>query len=142
MEYRVLVDENTSPRVAEALRGKGVAADHVHEALAEGVGDEVDRGVRSRGRLRRPHARHRFSRCGDARRRTGALLRRRYDGHLRDRRPRRGGDRVGTGTDRPAPDREPPRVGLNVVTETRELVEIGLIGAYCLWTAGRFDTGR
>ena len=40
MEYRVLVDENTSPRVAEALRGKGVAADHVHEALSEGVDDE------------------------------------------------------------------------------------------------------
>jgi len=40
MEYRVLVDENTSPRVAEALRGKGIAAEHVHEALSEGVGDE------------------------------------------------------------------------------------------------------
>lgn len=40
MEYWVLVDENTSPRVAEALRGKGVAADHVHEALSEGVDDE------------------------------------------------------------------------------------------------------
>ncbi|WP_017344403.1 DUF5615 family PIN-like protein [Halorubrum sp. T3] len=40
MEYRVLVDENTSPRVAETLRGKGIAADHVHEALSEGVDDE------------------------------------------------------------------------------------------------------
>jgi len=39
MEYRVLVDENTSPRVAEALRGKGVSAEHVHEALSEGVDD-------------------------------------------------------------------------------------------------------
>jgi predicted nuclease of predicted toxin-antitoxin system len=41
MGYRVLVDENTSPRVAEALRGKGIAADHVHEALSEGVDDEA-----------------------------------------------------------------------------------------------------
>jgi len=40
MEYRILVDENTSPRVAETLRGKDVAADHVHEALSEGVDDE------------------------------------------------------------------------------------------------------
>jgi len=40
MGYRVLVDENTSPRVAETLRGKGVAADHVHGALSEGVDDE------------------------------------------------------------------------------------------------------
>ncbi|TKX55500.1 hypothetical protein EXE44_16020 [Halorubrum sp. SS7] len=40
MEYRVLVDEDTSPRVAESLRGKGVAAEHVHEALSEGVDDE------------------------------------------------------------------------------------------------------
>ena len=40
MEYRVLVDENTSPRVAEVLRGKSIAAKHVHEALSEGVDDE------------------------------------------------------------------------------------------------------
>lgn len=40
MEYRVLVDENTSPQVAEALRRKGIAADHVHEALSEGVDDK------------------------------------------------------------------------------------------------------
>lgn len=41
MEYRVLVDENTSPRVAEALRGKGIDAEHVHEALSEGVDDDA-----------------------------------------------------------------------------------------------------
>lgn len=40
MEYRILVDENTSPRVAESLRGKGVSAEHVHEALSEGVDDD------------------------------------------------------------------------------------------------------
>jgi arginase family enzyme len=41
MEYRVLVDENTSPRVAESLRGKGITAKHVHEALSEGVDDNT-----------------------------------------------------------------------------------------------------
>ncbi|MBP1923726.1 rRNA-processing protein FCF1 [Halorubrum alkaliphilum] len=41
MEYRVLVDENTSPRVAESLRGKGISAQHVHEALSEGVDDDT-----------------------------------------------------------------------------------------------------
>lgn len=41
MRYRILVDENTSPRVAESLRGKGHAADHVHEVLEEGVDDEA-----------------------------------------------------------------------------------------------------
>jgi predicted nuclease of predicted toxin-antitoxin system len=40
MPYRILIDENTSPRVAEALRGKGIAAEHVHEALSEGVADD------------------------------------------------------------------------------------------------------
>lgn len=39
MGYRVLVDENTSPRVAELLRGKGHDAVHVHDALEEGVTD-------------------------------------------------------------------------------------------------------
>ncbi|GAA0716832.1 hypothetical protein GCM10009060_04990 [Halorubrum trapanicum] len=108
MAYRVLVDENTSPRVAEALRGKGVAADHVHEALSEGVDDESIAAFAREGGYRRPHARHRFSRRGDARRRAGTLLRRRHDGHLRDRRPRRGGDRVGAGA-----DDLPPIVNLN-----------------------------
>jgi uncharacterized protein with PIN domain len=41
MEYRVLVDENTSPRVAESLRGKGITAKHVHEALSEGADDDT-----------------------------------------------------------------------------------------------------
>ncbi len=40
MEYRILVDENTSPRVAESLRGKGYSAEHVHDVLEEGVDDE------------------------------------------------------------------------------------------------------
>lgn len=40
MTYRILVDENTSPRVAELLRGKGHEAAHVSEALEVGVGDE------------------------------------------------------------------------------------------------------
>lgn len=40
MTYRVLVDENTSHRVAEILRGKGHDALHIHEALEEGVRDE------------------------------------------------------------------------------------------------------
>lgn len=39
MGYRVLVDENTSPRVAESLRGKGHEAVHVLDALDEGVDD-------------------------------------------------------------------------------------------------------
>ena len=37
--YRVLIDENTSPRVAEILRGNGHEAAHVSEALDEGVTD-------------------------------------------------------------------------------------------------------
>lgn len=37
----MLVDENTSPRVAESLRGKGVTAEHVTEALSEGVEDDT-----------------------------------------------------------------------------------------------------
>jgi len=41
MDYRVLVDENTSPRVAESQRGKGITAEHVHEALSEGVDDDT-----------------------------------------------------------------------------------------------------
>ena len=40
MTYRVLVDENTSPRVAELLRGKGHEAVHVHDALEEGATDD------------------------------------------------------------------------------------------------------
>lgn len=40
MAYRILVDENTSPRVAESLRGKGHTAEHVHDVLDEGVDDE------------------------------------------------------------------------------------------------------
>lgn len=40
MTYRILVDENTSPRVAELLRGKGHEAAHVSEALEIGVTDE------------------------------------------------------------------------------------------------------
>jgi hypothetical protein len=40
MTYRILVDENTSPRVAELLRGKGHEAAHVSEALRTGVTDE------------------------------------------------------------------------------------------------------
>lgn len=39
MTYRILVDENTSPRVAELLRGKGHDAAHVSEALETGVTD-------------------------------------------------------------------------------------------------------
>lgn len=39
MGYRVLVDENTSPRVAELLRGKGHEAVHVHDVLEEGATD-------------------------------------------------------------------------------------------------------
>lgn len=39
MTYRILVDENTSPRVAELLRGKGHDAAHVSEALEVGVTD-------------------------------------------------------------------------------------------------------
>ena len=42
MEYRVLVDENTSPRVAETPFLRSVSADHVHEALSEGVDDVAD----------------------------------------------------------------------------------------------------
>ncbi|ELZ37018.1 DUF5615 family PIN-like protein [Halorubrum tebenquichense] len=40
MEYRVLVDENTSPRVAETLRGKGITAEHVHGVLSQGADDD------------------------------------------------------------------------------------------------------
>lgn len=40
MTYRVLVDENTSPRVADALRETGHEAVHVTDALTEGVDDE------------------------------------------------------------------------------------------------------
>ena len=41
MEYRLLVDENTSPRVAESLRGTGITAEHVTEVLSEGVDDDT-----------------------------------------------------------------------------------------------------
>lgn len=41
MRYRVLVDQNTSPWVAGSLRGTGITADHVHEALSEGVDDDT-----------------------------------------------------------------------------------------------------
>lgn len=40
MTYRILVDENTSPRVAELLRGKGHEAAHVSEALEVGATDQ------------------------------------------------------------------------------------------------------
>jgi predicted nuclease of predicted toxin-antitoxin system len=40
MTYRILVDENTSPHVAELLRGRGYEAAHVSEALEVGVADE------------------------------------------------------------------------------------------------------
>jgi uncharacterized protein with PIN domain len=50
MEYRILVDENTSPRVAESLRGEGYTADHVHDILEEGIDDETILAVaRERG---------------------------------------------------------------------------------------------
>jgi len=51
MTYRILVDENTSPRVVARLRERGHDAVHVTEALAAGVSDErileraVDRGA-------------------------------------------------------------------------------------------------
>lgn len=40
MTYRILVDENTSPRVAELLREKGHKAAHVSEALKVGATDQ------------------------------------------------------------------------------------------------------
>lgn len=39
MGYQILVDENTSPRVAETLRGRGHDAIHIHDALKEGADD-------------------------------------------------------------------------------------------------------
>jgi hypothetical protein len=39
MTYRVLIDENTSPRVAELLRGNGHEATHVTTTLQAGVSD-------------------------------------------------------------------------------------------------------
>jgi arginase family enzyme len=41
MGYRILVDENTSPRVAEILRLKGHTATHVHAKLNEGADDRT-----------------------------------------------------------------------------------------------------
>ena len=41
MEYRVLVDENTSPRVVETLRDDGYTAAHIHDVLLEGVDDDT-----------------------------------------------------------------------------------------------------
>jgi len=41
MEYRILVDENTSPRVAASLRDTGITAEHVHAVLSEGVDDDT-----------------------------------------------------------------------------------------------------
>ena len=41
MEYRVLVDDNTSPRVAVSLRDTGITAKHVTEVLSEGVDDTI-----------------------------------------------------------------------------------------------------
>jgi len=41
MEYRVLVDANTSPRVAVSLPDTGISAEHVTEVLSEGVDDDT-----------------------------------------------------------------------------------------------------
>ena len=41
MGYRILVDENTRPRVAEILRVKGHTATHVHCKLNEGADDRT-----------------------------------------------------------------------------------------------------
>ena len=41
MEYRVLVDENTSPRVVASLRDTGIPAEHVTNVLSEGVDDDT-----------------------------------------------------------------------------------------------------
>ncbi|WP_254838816.1 DUF5615 family PIN-like protein [Natronomonas marina] len=41
MGYSVLVDENTSPRVAATLRENGHSAAHVHAVLEEGVDDRT-----------------------------------------------------------------------------------------------------
>lgn len=41
MAYRILVDESTSPRVAELLRGKGHDAAHVSDVLEVGVTDRT-----------------------------------------------------------------------------------------------------
>ncbi|PSP47706.1 hypothetical protein BRC75_08930 [Halobacteriales archaeon QH_7_69_31] len=41
MGYRILVDENTSPRVAEILRVKGHSATHVPAILNEGADDRT-----------------------------------------------------------------------------------------------------
>jgi predicted nuclease of predicted toxin-antitoxin system len=40
MSYRILVDENTSPRVAELLRGKEHEAVHVTKELEAGISDQ------------------------------------------------------------------------------------------------------
>ena len=40
MEYRILVDENTSPRVAASLRDTGITSEHIHTVLSEGVDDD------------------------------------------------------------------------------------------------------
>ena len=40
MPYRILVDENTSPRVAELLRDRGYEATHVGNALSLGASDQ------------------------------------------------------------------------------------------------------
>ncbi len=39
MAYRILVDENTSPRLVEILRGRGHRAVHVSQALDFGASD-------------------------------------------------------------------------------------------------------
>jgi hypothetical protein len=41
MEYRILIDENTSPRVAASLRDAGVTAEHFYVVLSEGVDDDT-----------------------------------------------------------------------------------------------------
>ena len=41
MEYRILVDENTSPRVVASLRDTGITAEHVYAVLSEGVDDDT-----------------------------------------------------------------------------------------------------
>lgn len=41
MPYRILVDENTSPRVADRLRSNGHEAKHVNETVGDGTSDRA-----------------------------------------------------------------------------------------------------